>query len=748
MPLEVVINKTPMGQWILLERNGLLYAPEDAFAEWRLIRQANIPGVEYRGQKWAPLNTIPGYEAKFNYAEQSVDLTFSPRAFEATHLAEQAFTRPQLTPATPALFVNYDLSYTGSAFRNAPGDRQLGALTEMGLSAGPGVLTSSFVGQNLTGSSQVQPPSWRRLETTFTRDLMDDGLTFKAGDSTTRRGTWGRPVYFGGFQIGTNYGLTPGFITQPIPIVQGTSSAPSTVELYVNDVLRQTSKVPTGPFTIDNFPLLTSSGDARMVVRDALGRETVIDQPFFTHPNLLEKGLTDWSLETGAARLNLGTFNADYGQHFISGMMRHGINKSLTLETQGEFGYETRDAGMGASYALPWQMLGQFSFSASNDRTAGSGNDWALGLHKTTMRQTFSANVEHASINYRQIGLGSVFLPYKSQLSGNYSYTLDANAGALAFGVAHLSTYNSSTINTYSGNYSTRVAKNGALTFSLARVTGNTPGYSISVSLLLPLDSQTNFTSSVAHKDGQTEGYVSASKNLGNDSGTGWRTLAGNRGGQNYAEGGLYYQGDHGLLTSDIKASLPQQTVRLGAQGGIVMMDGHAFMTRRVQDSFALVEVPGYANVGVNFQNSAWAHTDENGIALLPRLLPYQRNSIQLDPGELPISAELDNIEQVVVPASRSGVKVVFPVRTGRGALVHIVLENGEDAPAGAIITLDGDKEEFYVARRGEAFITGLHDTNTLHLKLEDGASCTLTLALPPANPDSIPQIGPLVCKR
>ena len=655
LPLEVFINGSSGGQWVLLERNGLLYAPEEALAEWRLSKQPGIPAMEYRGQKWVPLNTIPGYEAGFNYAEQSVELKFSARAFAATHLAEAAALRPRLTPAAPALFVNYDLSYTGQAFRNAPGDRQLGALTELGLSGDAGVLTSSYVGQNITGSGRAQPASWRRLETTYTRDFLDSGLTFKAGDSSTRRGTWGRPVYFGGLQIGSNFGLTPGFISQPIPLLQGTSSAPSTVELYVNDVLRQTSRVPTGPFTIDNFPLLTSSGEARIVVRDALGRETVIDQPFFSHPSMLEEGLSDWSLETGRARRNLGTVNYDYGQHFTSGMLRHGLSKSLTAEVQGEYGQDTRDAGLGLSTALPWQMLGQAAISASRDRIAGDGRDWLLALHKSTLRQNFALNYERATLGYRQIAMGTTLLPYRMQLTGNYSYTLEENKGAVALGMARIATYGSGMLTTWSGNYSTRVARQGSLTFTVARVTGPTPGFSVGASLLLPLDGQTNFTSNLTHKDGRTEGYVSASKNLGNDNGTGWRALAGNRSGQNYTEGGVYYQNDHGLLTGDASASLQQQTVRLGAQGGLVAIGGHAFMTRRVQDSFALVEVPGYADVGVNFQNSTWTHTDADGIALLPRLLPYQRNSIQLDPGELPISAELDSIEQVVVPGSRTG---------------------------------------------------------------------------------------------
>jgi outer membrane usher protein len=209
----------------------------------------------------------------------------------------------------------------------------------------------------------------------------------------------------------------------------------------------------------------------------------------------------------------------------------------------------------------------------------------------------------------------------------------------------------------------------------------------------------------------------------------------------------VYYQASKTLLTAEVSAGAGQQSVRLGAQGALVWIDGKVFASRRVQDSFALVEVPGYANVGVGFQGSDHTRTDADGFALLPRLQPYQRNSIRLNPSELPINAELDTIEQIAVPASRSAVKVTFPVRSGRAALIKIVLDDQHIAPAGAEVELLGDSKEFFVARRGEAFITGLKARNTLRLTHAGGA-CTVQVDMPAThNPDEIVRLGPLVCK-
>ncbi|WP_167772855.1 fimbria/pilus outer membrane usher protein [Ramlibacter humi] len=742
LPLEVIVNGSRSGNWLLLERDGALHAPEEAFTEWRLARPAQAP-VEFRGQRWHPLSSVAGFEPVLDPVSQVLQLQFSPAAFAATRLSPEAAPRPPVTPAIPAAFLNYDVDFTAQSQRGAAATRDFGALLEAGLSGSAGVLTSSFLVTGHPGAAADGAGRWRRLETAFTRDLPDSGTTVRLGDSATRAGVAGRAVYFGGIQAGRNSALAPGVVTQPLAALSGVSVAPSTVELYVNDTLRQTAKVPAGPFTIENPGALTGSGQARVVVRDLLGRETVVVQDFFTHDSLLGAGLSDWSVEAGAVRRNLAQRDADYGQAFASGLYRRGISDSRTAEAKAELGSRTQALTLALSTALSAQSLAQVAVSRSHDRGAGGGWLAMAGIENRHLRHGFSVRLDGATPGYRQLGFSdSLAFPRLAAVVA-YDYTHPV-LGTLGFTAAKVVNGAAGALHSISISDTVRVGSDAALVLSLNRVGGSTSAISASLSLVVPLGRWTSSTSA-SRRDGRTEGYTAASLPLAQETGLGSRVLAGSRAGRGYSEGGLYYQGGKGYASADLSVSGDAQALRLGGSGGVAFADGHAFLARRIEDSFAVVSVPGYADVGIGFQGGTLTRTDAQGTAILPRLRPYESNSIRIDARELPINAELDDLEQVAVPPARSAVKVVFPVRSGRGALIRLVLDDGGPAPAGAQVEVLGDRKEFFVARRGEAFVTGLQDHGRIRL-LHRGQECTVDVDLPPPSADEIPRVGPLTC--
>jgi outer membrane usher protein len=755
LSLEVLVNGVNGGVWPILDRAGVLFAPKAAFDEWRLVPQPAAAPLQARGQTYLALSSVPGFQWSINYAAQTLNVQFAATAFSATRLLDETVKRAATSEAMLGAFVNYDVNATRSQYSGAINGNDVGAIVETGLTGSFGVLTNTYVGKNIfNGATGLSDKGWRRLETTYTRDLPELNQTLRLGDTITARGMWGRELYFAGVQWGSNDALSPGLNTRALPVVSGVSTAPSTVELYVNDALRQTSKVPTGPFTIDNFPMVTGAGEARIVIKDILGRETVLVQPFLTHQTLIAPGRNEWSVEAGLPRYNLGVDNANYGKFFSSGFWRRGWTTSLSSELKVEASRERSAAGVGLAVALPGQHVGALAAVASRDKVVGQGQQVIAELSRVSDDWTYSLRALRGFGDFQSLGQ-TTQLDQQISLSSNFRLNSRNN-----FGLALVSTDVPNQTRQISLNlsHSQKFGDNVSLVTTLTKLQGglstlagnssgtSNGGVAIGFSLNVPLDGGRNYNASVTAKPGSSGGYVSATETLRSETGSSWRVLAGHREAETYAEAGYYYQGTAGLVSADLQASSNQQVLRLGAQGGLVAAGGHVFARPRGAQSYALAEVKGYEGVAVMLNGRSLGVTDVSGISLVAGLSPYQANAIRLNPQDLPITAELDNIETTVNPPWRSIVKANFPVRTGRAALLKIVFDDGQPAPPAAVVQIKNDPQVFYVARRGEAYVTGLEASNQLTLTWND-QSCVLTVVLPAVSKDSILRLDPIVCK-
>ena len=90
--------------------------------------------------------------------------------------------------------------------------------------------------------------------------------------------------------------------------------------------------------------------------------------PFFSAPNLLAAGLSDFSLDAGFARRNYGLLSDDYDKHPLGSTIgRYGVSDWLTLEGHGEGGAGLVNGGAGAlASAGRW---GTVSLAVSGRRT-------------------------------------------------------------------------------------------------------------------------------------------------------------------------------------------------------------------------------------------------------------------------------------------------------------------------------------------------------------------------------------------
>src|SRR5437879_2624887 len=269
--LQVDVNRQQLDEPVLVlrrEDGTLLIAGED-LDRWRL-RRPSTPPYEHEGRLFYPSSDLPWLKLSLDERTQTLTISADPQAFAGTvqAVAEQRYPPPVLPQ--PGGFFNYTLS--GTRMKDTS---TRSGLFEAGFFSQHGVFTSSVLAPDLTRTQ-----GWLRLDSTYAIDYPVELVSVRLGDTITRPGTWGRAVRIGGAQYGTNFGTQPGFIRTPVLQAAGSAVLPSTVDVFMNNALVQRSAVPPGPFSIQNIPVVTGSGEVRMVVRDLLGREQVIRQPF------------------------------------------------------------------------------------------------------------------------------------------------------------------------------------------------------------------------------------------------------------------------------------------------------------------------------------------------------------------------------------------------------------------------------------------------------------------------------------
>jgi outer membrane usher protein len=422
-------------------------------------------------------------------------------------------------------------------------------------------------------------------------------------------------------------------------------------------------------------------------------------------------------------------------------MLRHGLTNSTTAEGRVEVARGRTGLGLAGVHAVGSDVLVRAGGMATHDADLGRGTRWLLGMERLAYSGNMSLSLEGNSRGFRSLGEQDTDIPVRFQLAAQASWSLPW--GRIGLALAYQRLFDSRPVRTASLNYSTSFLRNWQLSLYYSRSYSVTSAYTLGALLTVPLDRHTNTATSVQREGGRMQFYTSATHTPDGPYGLGWRALAARQDGGR-VEGGLSYLTHYGLFTADGAVREHETDIRLGAVGGALWTQGEAFLLPRFETSAALVSVPGQAKVGVGIGAQSTQSTDEHGIALLSGLAAYQSNQIRLNANDLPLSAEVDSIEQQVVPPYRSVSKVEFAVRGGKAALITVTFDDGQPAPAGATVRLEDDPQEFLVARQGEAYVTGLKDSNHLRLQWQ-GRECQFDLKLPPGAPD-ISRVGPLRC--
>lgn len=561
--------------------------------------------------------------------------------------------------------------------------------------------------------------------------------TWSAGDIVTGGLTWTRPVRLGGVQWRRNFGVRPDLISYPVPQFSADATLPSAVELYVNNVRQLDRQVDSGPFVLTDFPRLVGAGQAMVVVTDALGRRTQTNVPLYVDFQRLAPGLSDFSLDAGLLRRGFGVDSSGYGSDLVaSASLRRGLRNDVTVELHGETGPGLNLGGAG----FAWSPMGRFGLitgSLAHSSGDDSGQQRGLGYQWFGQGVGIDLYSQRASVGYRDLGsLDGGSPPLRAQDRASMWRTIPRGSVSLNWLRSRDRLLRST--RTISLGLS-QSFKRSSLHATALHDAGT--GWGVSLSLNVRLDRDLDATFSADRHRGDTRFAASARRSAPYEGGWGWEALARDDGDGSVSARRRSPIGDFwfGVDRSGGMGGAFGQ-----GSGSVVMMDGQAFASRRVTDSFALVSTGGVGAVPILYENRLAGTTNDKGYLLLPDVRGWVDNRIGIDPDGLGANLIVPAIEQMVTAADRGGVRVEFPLQKVRAATVVLLDAEGQAVAAGTRVRR-GQGGDALVGFEGELWMDGYIDGETLTWG-RAGKICQATA--PPISVSSASaRLGPVSCR-
>lgn len=739
---EASINQQANKENLIVLRNvhGCLLLSEQDIVRWKLPMPDNSKAVSYNGTRFYATTDLPAatYAVDDNHLTMDVELPIS--SFEHTNVDRQS---EQIAPNTPQPggFFNYDFfALKTNQKSNLDGAFEAGVFNQYGVGIGNILIRDIGRESKLT-----------RLDTTWTIDEPNTMTSWRIGDAVNRSGSIGQAVRFGGLQYGTNFTTRPDLVTFPQLTVNGSAALPSTVDVYLNNIKTYTQDVPPGPFTLNNLPVFTGSGEARLVVKDFFGREQTIMQPYYASRSLLTKNLHDFSYEVGFQRQDYGAVSNHYQDFFASVTHRYGFNNSFTGEFHAELQEKRQLFSSGGVYLLPKVGIFDVTLALSEHQDKGSGQLASIGYERQGTALSFGAKTQLANASFSQLGqlntdrgvarLSSVFIAWQQSQFGSISVNY---INQLRRDVDKNELLNIS--------YNRNLFAGWFFNVSALKNLQNSRNDTILINLTKALDETTTANINNIHTSNIDSTALQVQRSLPLGSGFGYRVLA-DINDNKRVEAGVSAQNDVGTYTAEVATAGNQQAYRATMSGGVAYLPGHLMFARRLDNSFAVVDAGGYANVRVYAENKLVGKTNADGMQLIPNLRAYQRNNIAIEPQDIKLDAETGDTKMTAIPYFRSADYLKFSVRKVRAATLRVVQKNGQVVPSGTIFTLKSSEIATYpVAQNGLLYISALEKQNQLVAQWvqrvddqEVRERCEFELPFPD-NAELVPDLGDFVC--
>lgn len=612
---------------------------------------------------------------------------------------------------------------------------------------------------SLQWSDDEKALAWQNLRNYAQHDLSSLRSRLTIGDFITN-GELFNAVALRGIQVASNDQMLPESQQGYAPVVRGIASSNAAVTIRQNGYVIYETNVAAGPFRIDDLYPAGYGGDLEVTVREAGGQEQSFSVPYGSVTRLLRPGTSRYSVAAGQYR------DAEGGAHpvVLQGVWQRGLSNRVTAYGGALLAKDYQAAQLGAALSTG---LGAFGLDVTHARTRLHSGVSSLqyyyplggGLIKPlrgvtrrgdSLRLSYSktiaatgTNMSLAASRYSSGGYMSLHDALQSHDYGVVDLMRQRSSVQLAISqtVGNGSLYLSGSAQNYIGRGGVdsqfQFGYNGAtrwFSYSISASRSRSGAGSMDnrafVSLSIPLGGGSFELGSGLGRDG-TDGHISFSRAMGEEASYGASLSRDVEGAMAWSVNGNY-RSPLAVLTGSASGGKGYRQTALGAMGAAVVHAGGITLGQSAGDTIALVRAKDAAGAGIGMLPGA--RLNGRGYAIVPYLMPYRRNEIELNPQDISADVELLEGSHEVVPRSGAVVMAAFATRKGRVAVIDLKPAGSLAIPFGSDVFDSAGQHVGVVSQGARALVRGIAQEGRLTVRLDEKRTCHFHYKLPSEN--------------
>ncbi len=605
------------------------------------------------------------------------------------------------------------------------------------------------------------PAAFQNVATYLTHDIPAIRSDLTVGDSFTDGAVFDS-FGFRGVSLASDDQMLPDSQLEYAPVVRGIAQTNARVVITQNGNTILETTVSPGSFEINDLYATGYGGDLHVTVFEADGTQNTFIVPYASVVQLLRPGV--WRYNATAGEVQQPSLTGT--ERFTQATVQHGFNNYLTGYT-GVVGAQHYAAGL-LGIAVN-TVLGAIAADVTEARAAitdgYSSSGQSLRLSYSKLIRDTQTNISIATYRYSSSGYYSFADAQSSRQAGLAGDSIDSVQRARSQWQINVSQtlprrwgnfYLTASVRDYWNAPGTATQFQGGYTNHF-RLSGTTPSYSVSVtrqnnvqtgkpdnrismSFSLPLGrsvhapmASTNFNQDTTGGVRTHTGQESINGALGQNNQFSYSVSASQTSSADTYSASSQYRGSYASVSASVSEGSGFSQQSLGATGGLVVHPGGVTLSNQMGDTIGIVEAPGAE--GARVTNNIGTVINHAGFAVLPFLMPYRLNSINIDPDDaISQDVEFKSTSETVAPRLNSVVMIRFQTVGGRPILITAHLEDGSVVPFGASIYDSKGSEVGLAGQDGGIYLRGIPDTGALTARWGDAPDqqCAFAYRLPP----------------